>query len=93
MTRGIEDLRADIDAVDADLVKLLARRFAAVEKIARLKAKNGIPVVIPERIDAVQDRVARLTEEAGLDPAIARRLWRAIIDEAVAMEAKEIGGG
>jgi chorismate mutase-like protein len=93
MTTGIEDLRADIDAVDADLVKLLARRFAAVEKIARLKAENGIPVVIPERIDAVQDRVARLTEEAGLDPAVARRLWRAIIDEAVAMEAKEIGGG
>ena len=92
MTGGtIEDLRADIDAVDADLVKLLARRFAAVEEIARLKAESGIPVVIPERIDAVQDRVARLAEEAGLDPAIARRLWRAIIDEAVAMESKEIG--
>ena len=88
MTTGLEDLRAEIDAVDAVLVRLLARRFAAVVGIAAFKAENGIPVVVPERIEEVQDRVAQLAGEAGLDPAIARRLWRAIIDEAIAVEAE-----
>ena len=78
--------RAEIDAVDADLVRLLARRYAAVERIAAWKAKNGQPVAMPDRIEQVQGRVAALAREAGLDPAIARRLWSAIIDEAIALE-------
>jgi chorismate mutase-like protein len=91
MAGSLDDLRAEIDAVDAELVTLLARRFAAVEGIAALKAENGLPVIDPSRIDAVQDRVAELAEAAGLDPGIARRFWRAIIAEAVAMEEKRIG--
>ena len=87
MTAELEELRTEIDAVDAELVRLLARRFRAVVGIAAIKAENGLPVVVPERIEAVQDRVAALAAEAGLDPAIARRLWRAIIDEAIAVEA------
>ena len=90
MTAELEELRTEIDAVDAELVRLLARRFRAVVGIAAIKAENGLPVVVPERIDAVQDRVATLAAEAGMDPAIARRLWRAIIDEAVALESRAV---
>jgi len=92
MIGSLDSLRAKIDAADAELVRLLARRFRAVEGIAVLKAENGMPVIDPARIDAVQDRVAELAAAAGLDPGIARRLWRAIIDEAVAMENAKIGG-
>ena len=77
--------------VDAELVVLLARRYLAVEKIAAAKAMNGMPVVDPERIEVVQDRVAVLAERAGMDPGIARRLWKVIIAEAVALEDERIG--
>ncbi|MDA0276779.1 MAG: chorismate mutase [Proteobacteria bacterium] len=91
MTQTLDELRAVIDAADAELVAVLARRFQAVEGVAAIKARDGLPVVDPARIEIVQDRVAGLAAEAGLDPGIARRLWRAIIDEAVAMENEKIG--
>jgi isochorismate pyruvate lyase len=79
-------LRAEIDAVDADIVRLLARRYAAVRQIAAFKAKTGQPVVVPGRIAEVHDRVCSLAREEGLDPMIVGRLWRAIIGEAIALE-------
>ena len=53
-------LRAEIDSVDAELVRLFARRFKLVRTIGGEKAKRGIPVVVPERIQAVQARIAIL---------------------------------
>ena len=37
MDNSLENLRDEIDEVDAELVKLIARRFLAVEKIALIK--------------------------------------------------------
>jgi len=83
-------LRNDIDAVDDELVRVLARRFALVEEIADIKAARGDPVVVPSRIEAVLARVEAHAKSLGLDPAVARRLWRAIIDEACALEEARI---
>jgi chorismate mutase-like protein len=79
-------LRREIDGVDGELVRALARRFDLVGQIAEVKAIKGEPVVVPARIEAVLTRVAKLAEELDLDPQIARRLWRQIIDEACALE-------
>ncbi len=83
-------LRRQIDAADEELVRVLARRFALVEQIGEIKAARGDPVVVPARIEAVLVRVEGHAKAAGLDPAIARRLWRAIIDEACALEETHI---
>src|SRR4051812_5027285 len=79
-------LRAEIDAVDAELVRLFARRFKVVALIGAEKAKRGMPVRVPERIAAVEARVRKLAAESGLEPEIAGRLWQAIIDEACTLE-------
>lgn len=83
-------LRRQIDAADEELVRVLARRFSLVEEIGAIKAARGDPVVVPARIEAVLARVEGHAKAAGLDPAIARRLWRAIIDEACALEEAHI---
>ena len=82
--------RREIDGVDGELVRLLARRFGLVAQVAEIKALKGEPVVVPARIETVLARVELLAREADLDPAIARRLWRAIIDEACALEEAHI---
>ena len=92
MDNSLDNLRDEIDEVDAELVKLIARRFLAVEKIALLKAEIQLPVVDPGRIEIVQDRVAGLAQNIGLNPDIARRLWKSIIDEAVVLEIEKIKG-
>ncbi|MSP20567.1 MAG: chorismate mutase [Alphaproteobacteria bacterium] len=83
-------LRAEIDDADAELVRVLARRFVLVEQIGDIKAMRGEPVIVPARIEAVLARVEGHARAAGLDAAIARRLWRAIIDEACALEEAHI---
>ena len=85
-TDPLAALRAEIDAIDAELVRLFARRFKLVRTIGAEKAKRGMPVVVPERIQAVQARIAKLAAAAGLDPEIAGRLWQTIINEACALE-------
>ena len=84
-------LRGEIDRVDGELVRALAKRFVLVAQIAEVKAIKGEPVVVPARIEAVLSRVAKLAEDADLDPQIARRLWRQIIDEACALEEAHMG--
>ena len=63
-------------ASDAELVEVMARRFRVVLAIAGVKAAEGIPVVLPERIAEVQERVAAVAEQHGLDPALAQRIYR-----------------
>jgi chorismate mutase-like protein len=87
---SLDDLRAELEAIDAELVEALARRFEVVMKVAAVKADEGIPVVLPDRIALVLDRVAALAEDKGLDGDMTRRLYRLIIDEAIAMENQHI---
>ena len=86
----LASLRRQIDAADEELVRTLARRFALVEEIGEIKAARGDPVVVPARSEAVLARVESHAKAAGLDPGVARRLWRAIIDEACALEEAHI---
>ena len=86
MSRDLSDFRSEIDLLDIELVKLIARRFSVVEAIAILKSEKDMPVFDQNRIGIVQDRVADLARESGLSPEIARRLWKAIINEAILLE-------
>ena len=90
---SLDTLRAELEAIDAELVEALARRFRAVMKIAAVKAGEGIPVVLPDRIALVLDRVAGLAQAQGLDPEMTRRLYQLIIDEAIAIENQYIAKG
>jgi len=90
---ALDDLRAELEAIDAELVEALARRFDVVMKVAAVKADERIPVVLPDRIAQVLDRVAALAEAQGLDGEMTRRLYRLIIDEAIAIENQYIGQG
>ena len=40
----LDELRKEIDAVDADIVKLFEKRMEISERIAAYKQKTGIPV-------------------------------------------------
>ena len=57
---GIPSLRDEIDRIDRELVKLLARRQHSSIEIAKIKAQRGLPMRSP-------DREAELIEEARQD--------------------------
>jgi len=77
---SLETLRADIDQIDREIVALLARRFACVEQVVAVKAANGLPAHIPERVDEVIGRVRAQAQAKGLPADLTDTLWRAMID-------------
>ncbi|HEX6978922.1 MAG TPA: chorismate mutase [Alphaproteobacteria bacterium] len=86
----LRPLRDQIDAVDAQLVDLVAQRFALVARVAEVKAAHGMPVVVPERFKAVLARAEERAAARGLAPKVIRRLYEAMHDEACEMETSLI---
>ena len=56
--KPLDEIRADIDAIDRDLVPLIVRRLEAVCDVAEAKRVSGAPVHDPVREKEILDRVA-----------------------------------
>lgn len=70
-------LRAEIEALDAELVTIIARRMTLVREVGRVKAANGIAILDPAREAAVVTRAGALARDAGLPEDDVRALfWR-----------------
>lgn len=87
------ELRTHIDAVDRELVALLARRERLTDRAPALKPAEGIAARAPRRINEVLDNVRQEAMRQGLDPALAERIWRDMIETVIAREEREIGTG
>ncbi|CUH39567.1 chorismate mutase [Jannaschia seosinensis] len=75
--------RASIDRLDAILVYTLAERFTRTQAVGQLKAEHDLPPSDPER-EAIQiARLEGLAQEAGLDPAFAKKFLAFIIEEVI----------
>jgi chorismate mutase-like protein len=86
----LDALRAEIDAVDEELVRALARRFEIVMRVAEYKARTGTPMMQSARVREVANRSAALAHAHGLDPAMVRRLFELLIEETCAFEDRRI---
>lgn len=80
------ELRALIDAIDRDLVALLAQRQSCIDRATTIKLRDGLPARIPSRVEDVLARVEGHAESDGLDVALAQKLWGALIEWSIARE-------
>lgn len=87
----LKSARTDIDRIDAQLVALLAERQKVVERVIAIKTRDGIPALIPERVDVVIENAAAQAKAAGLSPDLARQVWRTMVDWFVAYEKGRMG--
>jgi chorismate mutase-like protein len=88
----LDDFRREIDAVDDELLAVLAKRFGVIRRVAAFKGPRGIPAIIPERIEAVRERCAERGARLGVDADFLRVLYSLIIDEACRLEEELIAG-
>jgi len=76
---ALQEARGHIDALDRELVGLLARRTELILRAGRAKAELGLPVHDPVR-EAAQIQVRRVwAQEAGLDPQGVEDVFRAVL--------------
>jgi chorismate mutase/prephenate dehydrogenase len=73
----LHDLRDAIEALDAELVRLMGERRALVIEVGGIKRELGLPVMDPTREAAVVRRAATLARYQGGDEELVRDvIWR-----------------
>ena len=75
---SLEEVRAEIDALDRQIVTLLAQRGGYVRQAARFKT-SAADVRAPKRVEQVIIKVTDLADELGASPIIVEGVYRAMI--------------
>ncbi len=88
MTRTLADIRREIDAIDAEVVRRLADRERLVRSAAAFKTDEQA-VRAPGRVDEVIRKVRALAEQAGASPEVIERVYRAMIGAFIELELAE----
>lgn len=83
---GLETFRQEIDAVDCQIIEALAKRFEIAKRVADFKKQQGIPMMQPDRVEAVKQRRRELGMQQGLDGEFMVALYSLIIQETCRME-------
>jgi isochorismate pyruvate lyase len=85
----MEQVRAEIDRLDAALLDLVAERFGYVERAWQLKTRPE-EATVPWRIQQVIDRVRARATERGIPPELAEAMWRQMIGWFIQYEEEKL---
>ena len=83
----MKEVRKHIDAIDRELIALLARRQGYVKQAGRIKNRKEM-VRDEARISDVLDKVSHHAEHAGFSVKIARTIWTTMINAFIDYEYK-----
>ena len=78
--------RREIERLDEELLRVLARRLSLMPEIAALKAASGLPLRQPERERELFGKWAMVCEELGLDRAFVEGLFRIVVAESLRLQ-------
>ncbi|PRY25121.1 chorismate mutase [Aliiruegeria haliotis] len=89
--QSMAELRAQIDALDMDLVRLLAERAGYIDRAAALKMVDGQPARIGSRVEEVVANVRAEALADGLDADLIELIWRQLIEWSIRREERVLG--
>ncbi|NPA04404.1 MAG: chorismate mutase [Epsilonproteobacteria bacterium] len=89
---NLKELRKEIDKIDEEIVKLIAKRSRYVKQAAKFK-ESVEEIKSQERIDDVLNHVRHLAVSLGISPNLVADLFKTIIDKMVEMEIEEFKNG
>ncbi|WP_309238281.1 chorismate mutase [Actinoplanes aureus] len=87
----LADIRRQIDAIDAEVVRRLADREQLVRAAAAFKTDEQA-VRAPARVEEVIAKVRALAEREGGSPEVIERVYRAMIGAFIELELGEHRG-
>lgn len=87
----LEELRAELDRIDTELLDRLAARIDCCVRIGHVKRAHAVPMMQPQRIGVVQERAAAFADRHGIDRDFMRQLYDLIIAETCRIEDIVIG--
>ena len=88
---SMADIRAEIDRVDEELVRLFALRAGYIDRAGVIKTQVHLPARIESRVEEVVQNVRRHAVTYGLPPELVEKLWRRLIDWSITREESVLG--
>lgn len=85
----LEELRADIDIIDRQIIELLGKRAKLVTRVGEIKQPNG-QVRDPAREAQVLAQVRRLAQHHGLSQDITETVYRILMDYFVDIQLNQV---
>ena len=76
-------LRDQIDQIDSEILRALAKRFAVTGQVGELKAKYGLNSVDPVREQEKLQKLRNLALEQGMNADFVHSLFQHIFNEVV----------
>ncbi len=89
---SLNELRKEVDAIDEQIVELIAKRNAYIKQAAKFKTSIE-DVKSPERIEEVMQNARKKAIELGVNPNMIEDLFKIMIDEMVETEIAEFRNG
>ncbi|ROV59565.1 bifunctional chorismate mutase/prephenate dehydrogenase [Vibrio ponticus] len=86
MAEQLNHLRDQIDAVDKQILNLLAQRLALVEQVGEVKSEHGLPIYAPDREAAMLASRRAEAEKIGVPPQLIEDILRRTMRESYASE-------
>ncbi len=84
--KSIQEIRDAIDAIDLDVIKLLAERHEYVKEIVKFKSSDEEGIIAQERKELVLKQRRAWAEEKGLDGEMMEELFRLLIDKNIQIQ-------
>lgn len=61
----LDEIREEINSIDAEITELLCRRMKCSENIAKIKSAENKPVFVPEREKAILNKMLLYSDDYG----------------------------
>ena len=87
---NLDQVRVEIDRIDATLVDLIAERFGFVECAWQLKLEARQEANVPWRNQQVIDKVRARAANKGVPPDLCEALWRQMIGWFIQYEEEKL---
>ena len=90
-TENLNELRAQIDKLDDQLLDLLVRRMRVSRDIGQYKKEHDMPILQAQRYEELLARRAAQAVELGMDREFMRTVMQAIHEESVRQQMEVLG--
>lgn len=83
----IQDIRAEIDRIDRQIIAAVGQRFEYVKAASKFKTSET-SVKAPERLKSMLRERRNWAQEQGLNPDVIEKLYQDLVDYFIAEELK-----
>lgn len=77
---SIDELRAEIETIDRELVELIAQRTYVADTVARVKADQNLATTDEDQEQAVMDRAGENASRFEVDSNLVKAIFRLLIE-------------